>query len=111
MALPYILKPPVAETGWQEWLFHHARDHEEIIDAVRSQFNIILPTYNLDQFLTDDQSVWMQVHQQSHSDMNRLFGIGGSDLEVLDWKKPNEVDAWMWLNFNEHQGVRSILKI
>lgn len=111
MPLPYILDVPPVETGWQEWVFNHARDHQEIIDAVRVKKNIILPYYNLDQFNPDSPTVWLEAHQQAHSDMNVIFGIAGNDIESLDFKKPNEVQAWLWLNFQEHNGVRSHLKI
>ena len=111
MVLPFIIEPPPAETGWQEWLFNHARDHQEIINALKDQFNATLPLYNLDQFNSDSPDIWMQQHQQAHNDMNGALGIAGNDLETVDWKKKNEVAAWFFLNYSEHQAVRSTLNI
>ena len=111
MPLPYILDVPPESTGWQEWIFNHARDHQEIIGAILTQKGKQLVTYNLDQMNPDDPTVWLEAHQQAHNDMNLVMGIAGNDIETLDFKKPNEVKAWLWLNYQEHLGVRSALKI
>ena len=110
MPLPSILEPPAAPSGMQEWFFAHARDHEEIINAIQAQTGIKLTVYNLDQ-ADKDMALWMERHSQTHNDMNGVVGVAGSDLDIVDWKDPNQVEAWLYGNYQEHLGVRTALKI
>ncbi len=110
MPLPSILTIPKADTGMQEWLFAHARDHEEIINAIQAQTGIKLTVYNLDQ-ADKDMALWMERHSQAHNDMNSVVCVAGSDLDIVDWAHPNQIEAWLYGNYQEHLGVRTALRI
>jgi hypothetical protein len=111
MPLPPIISIPPGEPGWKEFLFNHARDHDEIRLKIQSLFHINLPTYVLDPVLKDDFQGFLERHQQAHNDFNGVLNLNGTDLTGMNPDKPSELHAWLWLNFSEHQNARGVLGI
>lgn len=111
MGLPNLYQPPEGQRGWQEYWFNHFQDHVEIVQAIRKQLNIDLPVYIIDPWSEFDQSGILERHTQFHNDMNLVLGIPGNDLSTVDFKKANEVKAWVYLNYTEHQNAHASLAI
>lgn len=111
MPLPFILNIPQEDTGWDQWAYWHDRDHIEIHDAIFKLKGINLPIYVI--YPVDRQGFqgWLERHQQYHNDMNGVLGLNGDDLTGLDPNKAAELQAWLWLNFSEHQNARTNLAI
>lgn len=105
MSLTQIQFPAPTPQGFTEWTYQHYLHHQAIISAARSLRNTQLIQYqiwpvnpqNLDGFLND--------HQSMHDEMNALYGVYGNDLSTLDWKDRKAVDAWYFLNWQEHLAV------
>lgn len=111
MGLPNLLGIPPGPMGWQEFLFNHWQDHLQIIQAIQAQTGQQLIVYDLEGFNPDAASDWLDRHQNAHNDMNGALGLAGQDLEAVDLRNDHEREAWLFTNFEEHQAVRSTLKI
>lgn len=99
-------------SGWDTWFFNHAKDHEEIASAIQTQKSKNLTRYNLQEFDRANPARWLQLHQLAHNDMIGAVGAEtGSDLSQLDFSNASQVQGWITQNFQEHEGVRAILKI
>lgn len=112
--LPFLFDVPNDNRGWDTFQLQHHEDHLEIIGKIQKQFNVqlvIRPLYPIN--MADKQAVlnWLDLHQQTHNDMDAVLGVVGNDLSSVDFDKPNEVKAWLWLNAQEHQNVRQKLGI
>ena len=103
--LASILTVPPTESGWQEWTWAHYQHHRAIIDAATQTYKGTLILYQIFPFNKDAPDDWLLQHQQMHSDMNSLYGINGSDLSSLDFQKKSDVDAWLYLQWQEHEQV------
>lgn len=99
MSLAGVLHPPPGKSGFNEWLFHHWQDHLAIVQKIADQYNIILPTYNIDPLIAQDLKGWGLRHQNFHNDMNGVLGTDGSDLETINWSSHEERESWFFLNF------------
>jgi hypothetical protein len=111
MPLPFILQPPPGKDGFREWMFAHSQDHEEIREGIQTLKGVNLPIYVLDPVSQDDFQGWLERHQQAHNDMNGILNLSGEDLTGLDPSRPEQLQAWMFLNFHEHQSARQVLAI
>ena len=111
MGLPDIYSPPDGEEGWKEYWFQHWIDHQQIVQAIKAKTGISLTMYIIDPWLADDKDGILERHQQYHTDMNGVLGIAGSDLTQVDANKPNELKAWLYLQYQEHLQAHTILNI
>lgn len=109
--LPYIAEPPPGQSGLNTWIYHHAKDHEELRQAVQARLGINLPLLVLDPLVPQDVKGWLERHQQSHNNFNAVLGLNGNDLSVVDFNNRDQAQAWFWLNFQEHQSAHQALAI
>lgn len=112
--LAALLDIPPGQAGMNTFLWQHGNDHLEILQGVQAQFQIQLverPLYILNVKDEIDVQTWLELHQQSHDDFDSVLGIVGNDLTSVDFKNPQQVKAWIWLNAQEHQNARQILEI
>lgn len=72
---------------------------------------VSLTEYSLDPIPTNDFSSWLQWNQESHTEMNGVLGLQGSDLEEVDFKNLQQLQPWIWLHFLEHQSAEQTLGI
>jgi len=111
MGLPNLLYPPTGESGWREYWFQHFQDHLDILQAIQKDFNVKLTEYIIDPWVDSDKDGILERHQQYHNDFNAALNLPGNDLSDVDFKKENEVKAWLYLNFVEHQSAHQSLGI
>jgi hypothetical protein len=111
MPLVNILYPPSGADGFAEWLFSHQQDHNEISGGALKILGANLPQYILDPMQQSDIKSWLLRHQQAHTDMNSLLGLAGQDLQDVDFEQSDQIRAWMYQNFTEHQAARTRLGI
>lgn len=83
----------------------HQDDHNRFSAKTKTPFIIIDPMN-----LSDPQSraVFLLDHQLAHQAVNLFFGTTGPDLSELDWNDPQAVQAWIDLNFLDHQSWASV---
>lgn len=97
--LACLLNTPKSNEDWARWGFHHRQSHDAIVQAING-LGRSLTTYQLDPVLLNKD--WLDRDQQAHNDFNSALRISGADLTEVNFKKPNEVEAWIWLEFQEH---------
>ena len=93
------------------WSFAHMAHHRDINAAIYRLIAVALPEYILDPIDVNDSGQWEDQHQLMHDNENQILGIQGQDLTGVDWKNPELLTAWIWLNASEHYQAAEILEI
>lgn len=97
--LAALLNVPRSQGDWAVWSFANADVVAQIRAAVLSKKNIALPTYQLDPIPFGDAETWLSNNQQAHNDFTGALGLPGNDLEHVDLRDQNQLQAWIWLNY------------
>lgn len=103
--------PPRNAEEWLRWSFNNNDAVAQIRQAIIDQKKITLPVYQIDPIDFNDIDNWLDNNQQAHSDFAGVLGIQTSDLEHTDFKDPNQLVSWCFLNFQELQAACDVLKI
>lgn len=116
MSLPFLIDFPKSQyggiqTGMSAWALHHRIDHQDVADAVRAQFGIDLPQYEIDPMSFTKDSLFLLRNQQMHNDCNSVLGTSGVDLSALDFSDASQIQAWLWLHFEAHRAWHEVLRI
>ena len=83
--------------GFNRFLFENDLQHRLFKDTLASNFNIVIPSYPLDNIDPQDVDAWLLDHQQEHNAMNAVLGLDNPiNLLDTDWRK--EGDFYDWLN-------------
>ena len=106
-SLTQIQFPANTPQGFTEWTYQHYVAHQAIIDAALKVKNVQLIQYQIWPVNIDDIDGFLENHQNMHNQMNQLYGVYGNDLSTLDWKDRRAVDAFYFLNWQEHVAVAS----
>ena len=93
------------------WSFAHMAHHRDINAAIYRLIAVALPEYILDPIDVNDSGQWEDQHQLMHDNENQILGIQGQDLTGVDWKDPQILTAWIFLNSSEHYQAAEILEI
>jgi len=54
---------------------------------------------------------WLDRNQQLHIEMDAAIGAQSVDLQDVNPKDANEMAAWVYIHFLEHQTAERVLKI
>ena len=76
--------------------------HRDINEKIYVLLKLALPEYILDPIDPNDTGTWEYQHQLMHDNQNSILGIQGQDLTGVDWKNPEVLTAWVFLNSSEH---------
>lgn len=106
--LACLLNTPQTEADWARWGFHHRMSHDAIVAAINAQGGS-LKVYQLDPVTLDAD--WLDRDQQAHNDFNTALHTRGADLTEVDFNAPNQVEAWVWLEHQEHATAEQALGI
>lgn len=93
------------------WSTTHATHHRDAINTVYRIAQTQLTQYILDPFDPNDPQGWLAQHQQAHDDMNGILGLSGLDLLQVDFRKQDDLSAWILNNASEHMQWSNILEI
>lgn len=107
---PTLLNLPRSEGDFNIWGFAHSQDHGEIVQAA-GQKNIALQNYIIYPISPADVAGFLDRHQQYHIDMNNALGLPSVDLSDVDFNNERQFEAWLYLNWQEHQAARAQLGI
>lgn len=55
-----------------------------------------------------DLKDWERRHQDMHNDMNKAFGVAGTDLTGLDLQDKTKADAWFFQHYLQHLAVSQL---
>lgn len=109
--LANLYNVPSTDDERAEWSFAHMAHHRDIAQRIYALIKVALPEYILDPINPADTGQWEYQHQLMHDNQNQILGIQGQDLTGVDWKNPNLIAAWVWLQANEHFQAAQILGI
>jgi len=111
MPLPFLFDITASDASLAQFFFWNAQDHIEIRQAIQAQKGVNLFARVLDPVDKDAIDAWMELHQQTHNDVNEVLGLSGTDLSELDFSNHARVREWINLHAQEHQAMRQALKI
>lgn len=113
MSITSLLNIPKDKNSWDKWSFAHRDHHDRIRQAIRQQSNGAdnLVQYQLDPIPADEVSDWLSRNQQSHDDMNQVLRLQGVDLEGVDFKNSQQLEAWIYVHWQEHSTAALALGI
>jgi hypothetical protein len=109
-----LLNIPRTPEDWALWGFAHRDDHEIIRLAIQRQTGVNLPGYPLDPVPIDDEAAmarWFEIDQLAHNDMNNVLNLVGAALDEVDFNKPEEATAWIYLHRKEHEAAGGVLGV
>ncbi len=97
-----LLEVPQSAADWERWSVHHRQDHDLIRQAIQQQGGPNLPQYPLDPIALDQPQQFLAWNQEAHSEMNGVLRAQGSDLEDVDFNDRRQMEAWIFLHYQEH---------
>lgn len=106
-----LLNVPKNLAEWNRWSFNHAQDHLLIIQTIQQQGGPSLAEYQLDPINFGDTFNFLRLHAQTHLEMNEALQLQSIDLSETDFSDPNQVNAWVYSNYQEHNNVHLRLGI
>ena len=109
--LANLFNVPQTDSERATWSFDHMAHHRDINAAIYRLIAVALPEYILDPIDPTDPGQWEDQHQLMHDNQNAILGIQGQDLTGVDWKNPELLTAWIFLNSSEHYQAAQILEI
>ena len=112
MSLPSLFDTPETQDDWQGWAFNHAALHADTVAALQSQKNAQgLQSFVLNPMSLDDLGMWLYNHQSMHNQVNAVLGTVGYNLLALDWRDPDQLEEWLFLNGDEHRRFAQALGV
>lgn len=109
MSLPTLSNIPQTEQAFAEFSFSNYDEHRKIYAAIQRDFAISLQEYIIEPLPLFDFSNWAYRHQLMHNLQNQVLGIAGNDLTSVDFSKPDQLAAFIWLHASEHYQAANIL--
>ena len=100
--LAAILNVPSTKREWDVWSWHHRLSHSALLGAALQQRGAQLTDYVLDPINFDNVSDWLERNQQMHVDLGTLLGDQFDDLTDVDFKNPEQLQAWVYLHWLDH---------
>ena len=109
--LVQLINIPSSEEEWGIWSYHHRLSHDAISQAIRQQKGLDLTDYIIDPVPTTAFPDWLDRNQQLHIEMDAAIGAQSVDLQDVNPKDANEMAAWVYIHWLEHQTAERVLKI
>ena len=111
MSLSNLLNVPRSPTDWEEFFFNNRQQNTAIRQAILTQKGINLTEYIL--YPVDEHSfqTFLINNQQAHQDFNSVLGLQSSDIEELDPKNEQQLQAWIYLQYQELYSASAALNI
>ena len=100
----------VTERDMTVFAFANADHHQLVADALKAKGTTVT-RYILDPIPGFALKDWLRRHQTSHNDNNNALGVNGNDLTDVDFRKPEEAEAWARLHYTEHAAWASALGV
>lgn len=96
---------PHTEAEWNAWSWSHRTSHQRIIQQINAKKGASLQEYPVDPINFQFVQNFLISNQELHSAMNSVLGLQSTDLESVDFKNPEQLKAWIYLHFLEHQSA------
>lgn len=92
----------------EEWFYAHLQHHQAIIEAVRVNFGVMLPSYPIYPVNMKDTSSFLRQHQMMHNDFAAVLNTPNTDVSGVDFDNKKEFDAWIQAHFLQHQAAAQL---
>ena len=102
---------PSTQNELNTWAFAHAAHHADINRVIFQLTGTLLSSYILDPLDPNNAETWLYQHQAMHQQFDALLSIEGYDLLDVDFKDPNQLAGWVFLNASEHYAAAQTLEI
>lgn len=110
MALIGLVSPLDTPEAVTRWSFAHARDHDEIDQALLAKLGTPIDGVPLDPMpALDEAEAWLLRHQLKHAAMNAALQLSGENLTVFDLSTKEGLTSFAGANFSEHDSVHQTL--
>lgn len=101
-----LLNIPITPDDWLRFSYDNRSQHDAIRDAVRAQYEgYDLPSYVIDPIVPEALAGFLEKHQQMHSEMNGVLKLQSTDLQDVDFNKPEQLEAWIYLHYEQHRAA------
>lgn len=111
MGLADLANVPADADEMAAWSFAHMAQHRDQIAAIYRIYRIALPEYLITPVNLRDPGQFAQLHQAIHNNTDSVLGIDGYDLTNAAFQDPQEMAAWIDLNFQLHYIENEVLGI
>jgi hypothetical protein len=109
--LASLLNIPHTEDDWEIWSLANYNCLNQIRAAIQAQYNVNLPTYDVQPIPFDDFKTWVSSNQQAHTDFTQILKQQSNDLVDFNFDDERQKENWIWLNYMEIQNACAKLKI
>jgi hypothetical protein len=106
-----LLEVPKTQEEWDRWTQADKLDHDLIRQAILKNGGPNLGQYPLDPLPWNAVQQYLAWVQQTHNEMNSAIGAQGSDLQDTDLTDARQLEAWVWLHYQEQNTAGNILKV
>lgn len=106
-----LLNVPNDDPSWQRFFFDNRNQITEIRQAILVQKGVNLPEYILYPVEQDSLQTFLLNNAQSHTDFNGVLGLQGADLLEVDFKDKSQLEAWIYINYQELFDASAALEI
>lgn len=111
MSISSLLNVPETQQHWDQWSLNHRISHDNIVQAINKQKKLQLQAYLLDPIPSSAIADWLERNQQAHTDMNGALKLQNSDLSEVDFKNKEQLKAWIYEHWQQHQAAARALRI
>lgn len=105
-----LLTVPKTAADWAIFSFAHAQVHQQI-RAGLAAYGVPTGDYVLDPIPPGNIEEWLIRVQEAHIEMNDALGLQSNSLEGVDFNVPSQVQAWIYLNWQEDNAALAALKL
>jgi hypothetical protein len=103
-----LVEIPHDQASWDRWSWHHRQSHDAIIAKLQTMGRP-LANYIVEPINWNATELFLQNNSQLHLDMTAALGLQSVDLEDVDLRNQNQLQAWIWLHFQDHRNVEAAL--
>lgn len=99
--LARLLNVPQNNDDWESYFYDNRNQVIEIRQAILKQFSVNLTEYILYPVQKNDLQAFLLNNAQSHTDFNSVLDLQGADLLNVNFNDREQLEAWIYLNYQE----------
>jgi hypothetical protein len=109
--LANCLAVPSNEAEWSIFSFNNRDEIDRINAAILAQYDVNLPTYDVDPINFNDIYTFLLNNSQAHTAFNSILNLTSNDLLGVDLRDIKQRSGWVWLNYSELRDAEAALQI
>lgn len=109
--LAILQNVPKTPDDFEIWGFNNRSQIDLIRYAIQVEKGINLPQYQLYPIPLDRFPEWLERKSQAHTDFNGVLGLQSSDLRDVNIQDEKQLQAWIYLQYQELYSASAVLGI